>query len=578
MNGLYTPSVTHYSMSPFAASEDPLQTTYDAVVVGSGATGGWAAKQLSEAGLKVALLEAGRAVSPKEFTEHLPAYKLKFRDRDPEIARTRPVQKQCYACMEYNYEWFVNDLENPYSTPAGKPFTWQRLRVLGGRSLVWGRQSYRLSDTDFKAFSRDGYGDDWPFAYADLAPFYDIVEKYVGITGAAEGDGMLPDGQFLPPMKMSCGEILLRDRVKAKFGHTVTIGRAAIVTQAHNGRLPCHYCGPCERGCSTFSYFSSPFTTVKDALASKNCTLITNAVVAHINMDSATNKATGVTFVDRQTRQTKEIRAKSVILCAQALESTRILLNSGNREHPNGLGNSSGALGHYLMDHCVGGGASGRLPDMKGVPDANEPQRPNGIYIPRFRNTPSSKKDPRFIRGYGYQGGADMDFNMQAEGYGASYKKAVKEGVYSISLGAFGESLARWDNFIEIDPSLKDAWGIPALRISMTHGDNESALMEDSAASAAEMLELAGARDIKITNNVEMPGMAIHELGTARMGTDPKKSVLTPFNQTHDVKNVFVMDGSSFVSSACQNPTLTMMAITVRACGNLIDRFKRNDV
>ena len=565
-------------MSRLYVLEDPLSVTYDAVVVGSGATGGWAAKQLAEAGLKVALLEAGRAVSPKEFTEHMPAYKLKYRDHSPEIARTRPVQKQCYACMEYNYEWFVDDLENPYSTPPGKPFTWQRLRILGGRSLVWGRQSYRLSDNDFKAASRDGYGDDWPFAYSDLAPYYDIVEKYVGITGAAEGNDMLPDGQFLPPMKMSCGEILLRERVHAQFGRTVTIGRAAILTQAHNGRLPCHYCGPCERGCSTFSYFSSPFTTVKDAVASGNCTLITNAVVSHVDMDNATNKARGVTYVDRMTRQVKEVRAQSVILCAQALESTRILLNSSTREYPNGLANSSGALGHYLMDHVVGGGAGGRLPDVKGSPNANEPQRPNGIYVPRFRNTPSSRKEQRFIRGYGYQGGADIEFNLRAEGYGASYKNAVKEGSYGISLGAFGESLARWDNFIEIDTNLKDAWGIPALRISMTHGNNEAALMEDAGAAAAEMLEAAGAKEIRVQSNVEMPGMAIHELGTARMGGDPKKSVLNPFNQTHDVKNLFVMDGASFVSSAWQNPTLTMMAITVRACANLIDRFHRNEV
>src|SRR5258708_4828958 len=257
--------------------KDPLQQTYDAVVVGSGATGGWAAKQLAEAGLKVVLLEAGRAVNPKEFTEHMPGYKLKYRDHSPEIVRTRPIQKQCYACMEYNYEWFVNDLENPYSTPADKPFTWQRLRVLGGRSRVWGRQSYRLSDNDFRAASRDGYGDDWPLTYADLAPYYDIVERYVGISGAAEGNEMLPDGQFLPPMKMSCGEVLLRERVKTKFGHTVTIGRAAILTQNHNGRAACHYCGPCERGAITFSYFRSPFTTVKDAVASGNSTLFTNA-------------------------------------------------------------------------------------------------------------------------------------------------------------------------------------------------------------------------------------------------------------------------------------------------------------
>ena len=558
--------------------EDPLAQTYDAVVVGSGATGGWAAKQLSQAGLKVALLEAGRAVTPNEFTEHMPVYKLKYRDHSPEVARTRPIQKQCYACMEYNYEWFVNDLENPYSTPADKPFTWQRLRVLGGRSLVWGRQSYRMSDNDLKAASRDGYGDDWPISYADLSPYYDIVEKYVGITGAAEGNEMLPDGQFLPPMKMSCGEIQLRDRVKAKFGHTVTIGRAAVLTQAHNGRLPCHYCGPCERGCSTFSYFSSPFTTVKDALASGNCTLITNAVVSHVDMDDAANKARGVTYVDRLTRQVKEVRAKSVILCAQAMESTRILLNSSTREYPNGLANSSGALGHYLMDHVVGGGASGRLPNFDTRPNANEPARPNGIYVPRFRNTPKTGKSSGFIRGYGYQGGAGAEFNFNAEGYGTTLKNAVKEGVYSASLGAFGESLARWENHVEIDRDLKDAWGIPALRIVMAHGDNEHALMEDAGAAAAEMLEAAGAKDIRVQTNVEMPGMAIHELGTARMGSDPKKSVLTPFNQTHDVKNVFVMDGASFVSSACQNPTLSMMAITVRACEHLVDRFKKNDV
>jgi len=295
-------------------------------------------------------------------------------------------------------------------------------------------------------------------------------------------------------------------------------------------------------------------------------------------MDNARNKASGVTYVDRMTRQVKEVRGKAVILCAQALESTRILLNSSTREYPNGLGNSSGALGHYLMDHVVGGGASGRLPNFNALPDANEPQRPNGIYIPRFRNTPSSKKNSRFIRGYGFQGGAGPEFNMSAEGYGASFKKAVKEGIYGIGLGGFGESLARWDNHVEIDSNLKDAWGIPALHIAMTHGDNEAALMEDAGATAAEMLEAAGAKDIRVQANVEMPGMAIHELGTARMGTDPKKSVLNSFNQTHDVKNLFVMDGASFVSSACQNPTLSMMAITVRACDHLVDRFHKSDI
>lgn len=559
-------------------AQDPLLQTYDAIVVGSGATGGWAAKRLSEAGLKVALLEAGRAVTAREFTEHMPAFKLKYRNHSPEVLRTRPIQKQCYACMEYNYEWFVNDLENPYSTPADKPFTWQRLRVLGGRSLVWGRQSYRLSDVDFKAASRDGYDVDWPFSYADLAPYYDIVERYVGITGNAEGNEMLPDGQFLPPMKMSCGEIRLRDSIKKKFGRTLTIGRAAILTQPHNGRAPCHYCGPCERGCMTYSYFSSPFTTVKDALKTGNCTLITDAIVSHVDMNSSANKARGVTFVDRTSKQTKQVHGKTVVLCAQALESTRILLNSSTGEYPKGLGNSSGFLGHNLMDHVVGGGASGTFEDLNILPSANPPHRPNGIYVVRFRNTPATGKHPHFLRGYGFQGGAEPEFNLNAPGLGADYKKAVKLGTYNVSLGAFGESLANFDNFCEIDPALKDAWGIPALRISMAHGQNEAALMRDSGITAADMLESAGAKNIRLTTHTEMPGMAIHEVGTARMGDDRKKSVLNPFCQSHDVSNLLVADGSGFVSSGCQNPTLTMMAITVRACDHLVERFKRHEV
>ena len=558
--------------------QDALQRTYDAIVVGSGATGGWAAKRLSEAGLKVALLEAGRAVTAREFTEHIPSYQLKYRNHSPEIVRTRPIQRQCYACMEYNYEWFVNDLENPYSTPPDRPFTWQRLRVLGGRSLVWGRHSYRLSDVDFKAASRDGYDVDWPFSYADLAPYYDIVERYVGISGAAEKNEMLPDGQYLPPMKMSCGEVRLRESIKKNFGRTLTMGRVAIVTQPHNGRAPCHYCGPCERGCMTFSYFSSPFTTVKDALKTGNCTLITDAIVSHVDMATGSNKAQGVTFVHRTTKETKQVRGKVVVVCAQALESARILLNSSTREYPKGLANSSGALGHYLMDHVVGGGASATFDDMNIRPSANPPHRPTGIYLVRFRNTPATGKHPHFIRGYGFQGDSMPVFNFNAPGIGKDYKQAVKLGTYNATLGAFGESLANFDNFCEIDENLKDVWGIPALRISMAHGKNEAAMMRDAGVTAAEMLEAAGAKNIRVNTGVEMPGMAIHEVGTARMGNDPKKSVLNAFSQSHDVSNLLVADGSGFVSSACQNPTLTMMAITVRACDHLVERFKRNEV
>ena len=372
-------------------------------------------------------------------------------------------------------------------------------------------------------------------------------------------------------------QMQLRTRVKEKLGRTVTMGRTANITKAINGRQACHYCGPCERGCVTHSYFDAAFTTVADALQTGNCTLITDAIVRNVDLDSS-NKASGVTFIERTTKQTKQVRGKAVVLCAQAMESTRILLNSTTRENSQGVGNSSGLLGHYLMDHVVGGGASGTFDDMNQLPSANAPHRPNGVYLVRFRNTPATGKSPNFIRGYGFQGGSIPEFNMSAPGIGADYKKKVKLGDYAVTLGAFGESLARFDNFCEIDSNLKDAWGIPALRISMAHGKNEAALMRDAGVTAAEMLEAAGAKNIGTTTGVEMPGMAIHEVGTARMGTDPKKSVLNAFCQSHDVSNLLVTDGSCFVSSACQNPTLTMMAITVRACDHLVERFKRNEV
>jgi choline dehydrogenase-like flavoprotein len=318
---------------------------------------------------------------------------------------------------------------------------------------------------------------------------------------------------------------------------------------------------------------------VKDALKTGNCTLLTNAIVASVDMDPATGLARGVTFVDGKTKQTKSIRAKTVILCAQALESTRILLNSSNGSHTAGLGNSSGLLGRGLMDHSTGAGVAGELPQFTNAPDPySGPHRANGIYVIRYRNTSKATRQPNFIRGYGFQGGAGAVFDFGAEGFGADYKQAVKKGMYRISLGAFGESLARDENFIAIDPNLKDVWGIPALHISMTHGENERLLHEDAAATAAEMLETAGAKNIEMRSTVAEPGMAIHELGTARMGSNPKTSVTDQYCQLHDVKNVFSMDGACFVSSGCQNPTLTMMAITVRACDHLIDRFKNHEV
>jgi len=557
---------------------------FDVIVVGSGASGGWAAKRLAEAGVEVALVDCGRPHGDETFSEHTSSFSLKYRDRAPDlIKRTRPVQKDCYACMEYNYDWFANDLQEPYTTPADKPFSWQgRLRVIGGRTNVWGRQSYRLSDLDFKAKSHDGYGDDWPIEYKDLAPYYDIVEEYVGISGQAEGVDELPDGQFQPPMAMSCAETLFRTRVKEKFGRTVTIGRTANLTKPINGRQACHYCGPCERGCQTHSYFNSAFTTVADAIKTGKCTLVPNAMAYKVLTDPQSGKATGILYIDRVTREPKEVRARAVVLCAQALESTRILFNSANKDHEAGLANSSGVLGHYLMDHHSSAGAFGILPTLTRPVKIGPPDRPNGIYVIRFRNTKTSEQQKDFIRGYGFQGGGGGGYpNFWAPGFGAAWKKAILAASPSyLQLGGFGETLARFENHAVIDPQGKvDAWGIPVLHVSMTFGDNERAMMKDIAATAAEMIEAAGATNVQSNMDANaVPGWGIHEVGTARMGTDPKTSVLNAFCATHDVKNLYVMDGSGFVSIACQNPTLTIMALAVRATDHLLEEMRTGTI
>ncbi|MDZ4800262.1 MAG: GMC family oxidoreductase [Bryobacteraceae bacterium] len=552
----------------------PPRQIFDAIVVGSGATGGWAAKELAEAGMSVAVLEAGPKITPKDFSEHVQPYQLKYRGNDPHMLEKRPIQGLVYACRESNQEWFVNDIENPYKVDEGKPFNWIRMRVLGGRSLSWGRQSYRMGDIDFKAASRDGWGEDWPITHAEMKPYYERVERYIGISGNEENYDVLPDSVFQPPMAMTCGEEVLRDKVKAKMGRIVTIGRVAILTKPLNGRQPCHYCGPCEQGCSTFSYYSSPWTTLKAAGATGKLTLVTDAVASHIVMDKATGKASGIAYIDRTTRVPREIRAKVIVLCASTLESTRLLLNSA----PGGLANSSGALGKYLMDHIYGGGAAGEMPMLRANPWFGPPRRPNGIYVPRFRNVKETTTNG-FIRGYGFQGGSSPNFAMGAEGFGADFKKAVREnGKWTVNLGVWGECLARPENFVEVNKDQVDAWGIPTLKIHMKWSDNELKLFEDARIQAAEMLEAAGATNVIKTGRPSVPGFCIHEIGTARMGSDPKKSVLNAYNQTHDVKNIFVTDGAAYVSSACQNPTLTMMAITVRACDHIKDRFKKGEL
>jgi len=557
-------------------------TNFDVVVIGSGASGGWAAKRLCEAGLKVAVVDAGRRHTSADFREHRPEFELKYRNRAAEIVRTtRPRQSECYACTEHNYDWFANDLEEPYTTPHGKPFSWQgRMRIMGGRTNVWARQSYRFSDLDFKAASADGHGLNWPLGYADLAPYYDIVEDYVGISGLAEGVYELPDGRFLPPMPFTCPEMRLRTRVKQKLGRTVTIGRTANITRPVNGRAACHYCGPCERGCVTRSYFNSAFTTMADALATGNCTHIPDAMVYKVLMDRDAPRARGVLYIDRRTRQPMEVSGRAVVLCAQALESVRVLFNSATSRFPNGLANTSGELGHYLQDHVWnGGGATGEFPDMPAKPSLGSPRRPNGIYVIRFRNARKGPKSKTFLRGYGFQGGwggSSADFNWGAPGFGEAFKKALLDPVIEMNLGGFGECLARRDNFVELDRDVVDVFGIPVLRIHMGWSENERAMIADMAVSAAEMLEAAGARNVHPwTVTDRMPGMGIHEVGVARMGTSPRTSVLNQFQQAHDVKNLFVMDGAGFTSSACQNPTLTIMALAVRSCDFLMNEMKR---
>lgn len=558
--------------------QDQAGKQFDVVVVGSGASGGWVAKRLCEAGVNVALLDAGRAHTAADHREHMRPFDLKYRDRAPEIIRrTRPTQKDCYACTEYNYDWFANDLEEPYTTPDAKPFSWQgRMRIVGGRTNVWGRQSYRLSELDFKAASFDGYGDDWPIGYADLAPYYDIVEEYVGVTGIPEGVYELPDGKFLPPMGMRCAEVRLRTRVKEKLGWTVTLGRAANLTKAVRGRAACHYCGPCERGCVTRSYFNAAFTTVADALATGRCTLVTNAMAYKVLMDAGRNRARGILYVDRTTRRVREIHGRVVVLCAQALESVRILFNSATRQYPNGLANSSGVLGHYLQDHLwVAGGATGEFPDLPEKPSLDGPHRPNGLYVIRFRNTRNGPRHPKFVRGYGFQGGASVSFNWKAAGFGEAFKRGLFDPVVTNGLSGFGECLPRRENSVELDPNTVDIFGIPVLRITMTWSDNEKAMIPDMAESAAEMLDAAGAKNIRPWEVFDrVPGFGIHEVGVARMGHDPKRSVLNQFQQTHDIKNLFVMDGSCFVSSGCQNPTLTIMALAVRSTDYVLGEVK----
>jgi choline dehydrogenase-like flavoprotein len=552
-------------------------TDFDAIVVGSGITGGWAAKELTELGLRTLVLEAGRPITPEQdYVEHKPPWEMPFRglgDRRA-IATRQPIQRRSVSFDELSHVFWTDDVDNPYSTPADRPFDWFRARQVGGKSIIWGRQVYRWSDLDFEANLRDGIAVDWPIRYADIAPWYDHVERFIGVSGQKEGLAHLPDGQFLPPMALNCVERHVRERMQQVFGREriLTIGRVANLTVPHNGRAPCHYCGPCQRGCITRSYFSSVNATLPAARATGRLTLRPLSIVRNLISDKSRNRIAGVRIVDARTKAEREYTARLVFLCASALESARILLNSG-------LANSSDQIGRNIMDHIKWGGASGEFDgwtDRRVVGD-----RPNGVYVPRFRNVTS--RHPDFLRGYGFQGGADRagwEAALRAPGVGRAFKERLyTRGPWSMSFAGFGEMLPRAENRATIHPTLVDAWGIPALHIDCRWSDNELAIHRDMSIAAAELLEAAGAKTIQPSaRGPSTPGGTNHEMGTARMGRDPKTSVLNRWNQSWDVPNLFVTDGAAMTSSGCQNPSLTYMALTARACHYAVEQLKRREL
>ncbi len=546
---------------------------YDIAIVGSGACGGWACMALAESGFKVILLEAGSQIDTyKEFKHRWP-YELPFRG----AGQPGFLRKYFRGATEYNYRIMIDDRENPYTTDPDKPFRWSRSRVLGGRTLHWSRASDRFSDFEFKAASRDGYGENWPIAYRDIAPYYDRVERFIGVSAAAADLPQFPDGVFLPPMPLNCSETMFAAAAK-KIGFPATPRRVAQLTRMWNNRPPCHYCGNCVNGCDVGAMFNTVISTLPPALKTGNVTLRCDSVVSHVLMDHE-NRASGVRYIERYTSQPVEIGARMVVLAGSALENTRLLLNSRN----GGLANSSGVLGHYLMDQVSGAGVSGFLPSLKNTAIRNDDGKAGGLYIPNFSNIGARPSSGNFIRGYAMSasGGAAQfpAFAPALPGFGSEYKKQVKS-LYPAHARVWlsgGEMLARKENFVELDPVVRDKWGIPVLRIHCTHCDNDRKLYQDFFAHAQELFRAAGGEIVDAKPFLAVPGSLIHEVGTCRMGSDPKTSVLNSFCQTHDVPNLFVFGGGCFVTTGDKHPTLTMMALTARGCDHLIGMARRGD-
>jgi len=556
--------------------------TYDAIVIGSGISGGWAAKELCEGGLKTLVLERGRIV------EHVVDYPTMNNDPwdlelrgalGPEDLKKHAIGARAGFVGANNGHFYANDEENPYTEV--KPFLWVRGHQMGGRSLLWGKQCYRWSDIDFKANAEDGYGVDWPIRYKDLEDWYTYVEKFAGISGQSLGLPQLPDSHFLPPMELNCVEKDIKSRIEKEFpGRVMTIGRAAHLTEPLNGRGQCQFRNRCDRGCPYGAYFSSNAVTLPAANATGNLTIRPHSIVNSIIYDDKKDKVTGVRIIDAETNEYIEFYAKIIFCNASTLSTTQILMNSTSGRFANGLGNDSGELGHNLMDHTYRVGAMGRV---EGYEDKYyKGRRPNGIYIPRYVNIDEKTKTEKFVRGFGYQGGggrSNWSAGANQEQFGGDFKDSLmKPGPWEFFITGFAECLPYHENRVTLDKEKVDKWGQPVLAIDCEFKENEKAINAQIKEDAVEMLEKAGVKDIVGFDNEHEPGYGIHEMGTARMGRDPRTSILNGTNQIHAAKNVFVTDGACMTSSSCVNPSLTYMALTARAANHAISELKKKNL
>lgn len=561
-----------------------MKQNFDAIVVGTGVSGGWAAKELCEKGLKTLVLERGRMVRHLEDypTMHLDPWDMKNGGSTSQEDLKNYNKQKRWGVNEGNKHFYNNDAEYDYE--EDKTFDWIRGTQVGGRSLIWGRQTYRWSDDDFEANLREGIGVDWPVRYKDIAPWYSYVEKYIGVSGEALNLPHLPDSEFLPPMELNCVEKELQASIAKNYSDRIlTIGRVAHITQgskSKGGRTQCQFRNRCDRGCPFGSYFSSNSATLPAAEQTGNMTLRPHSIVSEVLYDEATQKAKGVRVIDALSKEVLEFNAKIIFICASSMASTAILLNSKSNRFPNGLGNDSGELGHNIMDHQLGSGASG---SYEGFEDQYYTgRRPNGFYIPRFRNIGGKKDTVDFLRGYGYQGGAgrnDWSAAVAELGYGEAYKKALlKPGKWTVGMGGFGEVLPYHENRMYLNYDKVDQWGLPKIVFDAEFKENEKKMKEDWKVQAAEMLENAGCKQVKIFDSNAPIGKGIHEMGTARMGHDPKTSVLNKYNQVHSVPNVFVTDGAFMTSSGTQNPSLTYMAFTARAVHHAVAELNKGNL